>query len=109
MLEILSAIVALIKAIPIADKWAERLFVAYKAYQRDRTLKDNREAIRAAIEDNDQRKLEEVIGNPHPGTPSGDPGVVVRPILSGLSNATNDSDRSVEDAADYARSKRSEQ
>jgi hypothetical protein len=78
MLEVLAAIVALIKAIPIADKWAERFFVAYKAYQRERNRKENREAIRAAIEDHDQRKLEE-IGGGKAGEPSNDPGAVIDP------------------------------
>lgn len=86
-MQILAAIVALIKAVPIFDKWMERLFVAYKAWVREQSFKQNKDGIDAAIKEHDQRKLEDAYGHPNPGAPSGDSGAVVRPTPArGLPN-----------------------
>lgn len=78
-MEILTLLVGIVKAWPALDKWAERFYEAKKVYDRNKSIKENTDAIRKAYAEKDQRDLEEVIGNPHPGEPSLDDGAHVRP------------------------------
>lgn len=73
----MGGIIALLKAIPIIDGWFQQLVAAYTASQIASMKKENRDAIRKAIIEHDQRGLEEAIGNPNPGEASGDSGAVI--------------------------------
>lgn len=79
-MQIIAILVGIVKAVPLIDKWAERFFVAYRAWDKAKSIKENVEALRAVLEEFDQRKFEKAMGNPNPGTPSGDPGAVIRPV-----------------------------
>lgn len=73
----MTTILALIKAIPIIDQWVQQLIAAYVGARIASMQKDNLDAIRKAIQDHDQRDLENAIGSPTAGKPSGDAGSVV--------------------------------
>lgn len=71
---IISGIIALLKVIPVIDGWFQQLMVAYTQARIESMKRENREAIRKAILEHDQRDAEKVIGNPEPGEPSGNKG-----------------------------------
>lgn len=73
----ISIILGILKVIPILDAWFQALS---KAYIEDRIAgmkKENRDAIRKAINEHDQRDLEKAVGNPNPGEASGDAGAQI--------------------------------
>jgi hypothetical protein len=74
---IFSAIIAVIKAIPVVDAWFQALITFYVNTQIDRMAAENRAAIKKAIDEKDTRDLEKVIGSPDAGEPSHLPGAVV--------------------------------
>jgi len=74
---VISAILALAKAIPIINQWIEELTTAYAVSKMAALKKENLDAIRKAINERDQRDLEKAVGNHHPGEPSGDAGSVI--------------------------------
>jgi hypothetical protein len=74
---IINEILAIAKAIPVVDSWIQALVVAYTALEISNMEKENREAVRKALYEHDQRELEKAVGNPNPGEISGDPGAVV--------------------------------
>lgn len=80
----IEAVLGLVQAIPILDKWMERLVAAYVASRISSMQQENREALRKAIELHDQRDLEAAIGHPSPGAPSGIPGTTLRDSLPGV-------------------------
>jgi hypothetical protein len=84
MLTLFSSIVALAKAIPVVDKWFQQFVTYYVNSAIDRMAVENREAIKKAIEDQDQRDLEKAIGNANAGELSEVPGTVVRDNLPGV-------------------------
>lgn len=84
MLTVFASIMSVIKLVPIVDKWVERFVVWYAENQIATMVKENREAMKKAIEAQDQRDLEKVIGNPNAGEPSGTPGTVIRDSLPGV-------------------------
>lgn len=65
-MQFLSFLFALLKALPILDKWAELFVIQYTEYKRNRLIEINRRIIEESLESKDQRKLEspEVSGNP---------------------------------------------
>lgn len=56
-----ATIIAIIKAIPILQKWFEQLFALYINAQIDFMKADNVKAIRKAIDDKDQRDIERAL------------------------------------------------
>ncbi len=80
----IAAIISLIKAIPILDKWAQAFITFYVNSQIDGMARENIEALRKAIDDQDQRDLEKAIGNPDDGEPSHLPGTEIRHTLPGV-------------------------
>lgn len=56
-----STIIAIIKAIPILQKWFEELFVLYFNMQVDSMRAENVKAIRKAIDEKDQREIEKAL------------------------------------------------
>lgn len=79
-----SAILAIIKAIPALEKWYED-FTAFYIKQRIESMKkENVEAIKFALKENDQRKIEQAIGSNKAGELSGVPHTEIRENLPGV-------------------------
>lgn len=76
-MDILAGIIGLIKAIPIVDRWFQQLLVAYTNARIDSMSKENREALRKAFKEHDQRELEKAMGSVQAGQPSGNAGAVI--------------------------------
>jgi hypothetical protein len=81
---IISGIFAIAKVFPIIDFWIQNLIIMYVNSRIDKMSAEDRAAIKTAIEKQDQRDLEKVIGNPNPGEPSGIPGTVLKDKLPGV-------------------------
>lgn len=73
----LSLLLAILKAIPILDKWFQKLVVAYTQAKIDSMEKENREAIKKALNEHDQRPIETAMGSSTVGEMSGNPGTTV--------------------------------
>lgn len=76
-MQVIALLLALARAVPVIDGWLELLVVAYTKARAARMKKENREAVRKALEELDQRPIEEAMGHPSPGAPSGVPGAVI--------------------------------
>lgn len=57
--------------------WFDDLVAFYVKLKIASMKRENREAIRKALHEQDQRDLEGAVGNPYPGEPSGDDGVTI--------------------------------
>jgi hypothetical protein len=89
-----STVVAIIKAIPIIDKWFKQLATFYVASQINELHEADKEAIRKAIYEQDQRDIEKQIGSTRVGKPSGVDGVERRDTLPGVvQNSEKSGDR----------------
>lgn len=75
---ILQLLLALFELIPVLKTTWEQLVTLWINTQVDKMSKENREAIRKAVYEYDQRALEGII-NERPGEASGLPGTNVRP------------------------------
>lgn len=82
--EVFSAIIAVINLIPVVKGLFESFVAYYVAQQIAGMKKENAEAIRKALRDHDQRPIEEMLGNPQAGQPSGIPGVEHRDRIVGV-------------------------
>ncbi len=80
----LSLLLAISKAIPVIDKWLEELAAAYVKARVSAMKKETREAIKKALEIDDQRTIEETIGSSSAGQPTGAPGSVIVDSLPGV-------------------------
>jgi aminoglycoside N3'-acetyltransferase len=81
MIELL---VSVFKAIPIIWTMIDRfaaLWVQFRVWQ---MREENRDAIRKAIDTKDQRPIENAVGNPGAGKPSGIAGGELRDSLPGV-------------------------
>lgn len=87
-----SAIIAVIKAIPAIKEWWDSLIAFYIDSQIETMKQENRDAIRKAINEHDQRDLEKALGSTKSGEKSNLPGaVIVGPgDLPGVSNPKRD-------------------
>lgn len=83
---VFSAIIAVINLIPVIKGLFESFVSYYVAQQIADMKKENAEAIRKALQEHDQRYIEEMLGNPRAGEPSGLPGVVIRDGIVGVHN-----------------------
>ena len=73
----ISAIISIITLIPRVKAWFDELVSVYVQMKIASMKRENREAIRRAIIEHDQRDLEKAIGNPYPGEPSGEEGTEI--------------------------------
>lgn len=64
---VLSIILLVLKAIPSLKSWWDELVSLYITTQIDNIKADNLEAVKIAINQQDQRKLEMAFGNPQAG------------------------------------------
>jgi hypothetical protein len=86
MSTIFSALLAVIQLIPTVEGWVQS-FIAFYVVQQINSMKaENRDAIKKAFDEKDQRDLEKAIGNPAAGEPSGIPGTEHRDTLPGVPN-----------------------
>lgn len=67
-MQFISLLIAIASAVPIIDKWLERLILEYLKYKQDRIKQQNKDAVKDAIENHDQRPLE---SEQYSGKPSG--------------------------------------
>ena len=81
---VFSLLLAIFKAIPALEKWFQDLSALYIASRIESMKQENREAIKKAIEAQDQRDLERAIGSPKAGEHSGLPGTEIRDSLPGV-------------------------
>jgi hypothetical protein len=78
------AVLKALAAIP-AMKEAFDQFVSWYVRQKIEAMrKEDREAIKEAVLEHDQRRLEHAIGNPNAGEPSGIPGTIIVDDLPGV-------------------------
>lgn len=80
----MATILALIQSVPIVDKWVERFVTFYITSMIGSMKSDNRNGIRKAVDEQDQRDLEHAIGSPTAGEPVGGDGVERRDSLPGV-------------------------
>lgn len=71
------AVLNFILKIPAMISFFEKLMAEYTKLQVSKMKKENRDAIRKAIEEHDQRDAEKAIGNPDAGEASGEDGAVI--------------------------------
>ena len=57
-MQFIATIMAIVKAVPIIDKWLERLFIAYSVYKKEQAAEQTRIEIDLSVENQDQRKVE---------------------------------------------------
>ena len=59
----MTMIFAIIKAIPILDKWAERSLEKYKEYKKNEDKRKLKEAIKKAIDEGNTEELSRIFGD----------------------------------------------
>lgn len=79
-------LIEIIKAIPAIKSLFEQLVGLYVASELVSMKKENRDAIKKAIHEFDQREIEKALGNPNAGDPSNLPGSELRSSLPGVPN-----------------------
>lgn len=79
MSSVIGLLLAIFKAVPALKALWEQLLVLWLHSQIEGMKKENRNAIKKAIHDYDQRELEGLLGNPRAGEHSGLPGTELRP------------------------------
>lgn len=84
MSQFITLIISISKAVPIVNNWIQELIVAFTNQRIDSMSKENRESIKKAIEQKDQRDLEKAMGSINAGELSGIPGTVVVDKLPGV-------------------------
>lgn len=80
----ISLVIAFLKAIPIIEEWFQKLVAAYVAARISSIKKEYKDSIKKAFDQQDQRPIEEALGNPDAGAPSGIPGTEIRDSLPGV-------------------------
>jgi hypothetical protein len=83
-MQFVTAILAIAKAIPIIDSWLQKLVVAYTNSQITSMKQEDIDAIKAAIEKQDQRALESAMGSTKTGEMSDVNGSVLVDKLPGV-------------------------
>lgn len=78
MSAVISLLVAIFQAIPVLKSAWEQLITLWINTQIDKMAEENRNAIKKAITEHDQREIERIIST-KPGEPSGLPGTSERP------------------------------
>lgn len=85
MSQVIAAILAVAKAIPVLDEWLNKLLVEYAKFKKLKIQKETQEAVDAAFENQDQRGLE---SQEHSGEYSGVG--TIRDSLPGVHKQTKD-------------------
>ena len=85
-LAVVAAITAVAKVFPIVDTWLQKFVVWYASNRIDSMTKEDRDSVKKAIDQKDQRDAEAALGNPNAGNLSGIPGTVVRNDIPGVSD-----------------------
>lgn len=88
MLSFFSALLAVIRALPIIKGWVDDFVAFYVDRQIAQMKRENLAAIRRVLMEQDQRDLEKVIGSPRAGEVSGDPNTQIRDSLPNVSPGT---------------------
>lgn len=81
---VFSAIIAVINLIPVVKSLIDSFIAYYVQTQIAKMREENAAAIRKAVLEHDQRPIEEALGNPDAGKPSGLPGVEHRTTIPGV-------------------------
>jgi hypothetical protein len=81
---ILKAIIAIGVVFPLINKWIEELSFMYVTSKIANIKKEYRDALKKAIDLQDQRDLEKAIGSDLAGKPSGVPGSSIVDDLPGV-------------------------
>jgi hypothetical protein len=74
---IIAAILAVAKAIPVVDGWLQQLTATYTQTTFANWKAANQVAVTKAVHDHDQIAIEQALGNPGAGGPSGQAGVTI--------------------------------
>lgn len=77
MTTFISIVLGALNAIPILDSWFQTLVSAYVQSRIASMKQENLDAIRIAIQNHDQRPIENAIDSPTAGKVSGDAGAIV--------------------------------
>lgn len=83
-MSIIALIITIAKALPVLNEWLHKFVELYIQAQIDSLKKETRQAIKKAIEEQDQRELEKVMGSSKAGLPSGIEGVQIVDHLPGV-------------------------
>lgn len=78
MASVLSLLLAIFKAVPALKQWWDQLLAMYIAKSIADMHRDDKAAIKKAIEENDQRDLERQVFNSTPGERSDAPNTIIR-------------------------------
>ena len=79
MLQVVSLLLAIFKAVPQLKDLFDKLMVAYLSYQENKIKEEIKDGIKKAIEQHDQRDLEKAMGSTKAGELSGNPNTTIRP------------------------------
>ena len=79
MAVVFKILLGILDAIPTVRMFYEAFAAYYIRTKITAMQKENRDAIRKAVLEQDQIDLEKALGNPNAGEPSGIDGVIVRP------------------------------
>jgi hypothetical protein len=83
-MEILALITGIIKLIPVIKDAFEKLVAYYIGTQIESMKAENLSAVRLAMSDYDQRKIEEALGSSHAGKPVDMQGSEIRSHIVGI-------------------------
>lgn len=78
MIQVVSLLFTVFKAVPALKDLFDRLVLAYMNYKDIQIDKDIREGIVIALRDHDQRELEKAISSTKSGEASGNPNTTIR-------------------------------
>lgn len=77
-MQVISAILAIFKAIPVLDSWFQQMVAAYVTARIASMKAENRDAIKKAVQEQDTRDLDKAVGAPDVGEIINAPGSTVQ-------------------------------
>ena len=80
----IALLTSIFAAIPVLKEWFDKVVAAYVVMKVSQMKKENRDAIKTAIIDQDQREMEDALGSTRTGEASGLPGTTVVDSLPGV-------------------------
>lgn len=83
-MQIITLIISVSKAFSIVNEWIHLFIAEYAKHQISTMKKENRDAIKKAIDEQDQRDLEKAMGSTKVGEVSGIPGTEIIDTLPGV-------------------------
>jgi hypothetical protein len=81
---VIGLLTAIFKALPALREWWHELIVEYVTVAKNNIKKENKDAIKKALETDDQRPIEEQIGSETAGKPTNIDGTVIVDSLPGV-------------------------